>query len=115
MLSIVRHLACCASTSLALPAARRNGVPALMAMSSRSWIVKDDTPFITSMTPLRERVMRLAASDPRDRAEAVPGASQPAQLGLEALGRATDEAQTAAASAMDRTPARPGRDGKTSQ
>lgn len=55
MMSIVRNLAGHVPAGVAGQGLARLGQQSSAAMSSRSWIVQDNTPFMTSTTPLSRR------------------------------------------------------------
>lgn len=79
MLGIVRNLAGGFTSGLAATAVTRLGAQSVAALSSRSWIVQDRTPFVTSMKPLGERMVVI----PQPRCEAVadgPPAKAPLEI-----------------------------------
>ncbi len=55
MMSIVRNLAGHVPAGVAGQGLARLGQQSSAAMSSRSWVVQDNTPFMTSTTPLSRR------------------------------------------------------------
>lgn len=59
MMAIVRNLAGSVASSLPAPALTRLGAQSVAALSSRTWIVQDNTPYVTSTTPLSKRFVEV--------------------------------------------------------